>query len=146
MTKKELIFRPMESRDTLLVYPLMQEFYDKCFGAGNYADELLWRNIDRCVDAYPHVKGWVITDGTVIMGYAMVSFGYDPASGKEYLRVEELYVAPVYRTEDPGSAFLKALPGLCGEALYVAIPAESRRAMETYQRCGYRRETLLLST
>ena len=142
----EVTFRPMEDRDAMSVFPMMQEFYDRQLGEGKYGDDLLWRTIERCVGDDPLIRGWVITDSMAAQGYAIVSFGYDTASGKEYVRLEELYVLPVYRGEDPGSGFLKALPGLYPEAAWVEVQAGSRREAAVYQRCGYQGQAMLLRT
>ena len=142
----EVTIRPMENGDAMSVFPMMQEFYDRQLGMGKYADDLLWRTIDRCVGDYPYIQGWLITDRISVMGYAIVSFGYDTASGKTCVRLEELYVLPLYREEDPGSAFLKALPGLYPEAACVSVQAGNRREAAAYQRCGYTRQAFLMST
>ncbi|MBR2822335.1 MAG: hypothetical protein IKE24_01400 [Clostridia bacterium] len=142
----EVTFRPMEYGDAMSVFPMMQEFYDRQLGAGKYADDLLWRTIERCVGDYPYIQGWLMTDALSVLGYAIVSFGYDTAAGQTYVRLEELYVLPLYREADPGSAFLRALPGLYPEALYACVPAGSRREAAVYRRCGYKKEALLLST
>lgn len=143
---EEIMIRRMEGRDAMSVFPLMQEFYDKCLGADQYSQELLWTNIDRCIGSYPHIEGWVITDRVVVQGYAIVSFGYDVVSGTEYIRVEELYVSPPYRRTDPGSAFLKALPDHYPEAKFVSIQAQSRKEEAVYRSCGYIHHSHLLST
>ncbi len=141
-----LEIRRMETADALSVYPLMRGFYDRCLGRGRYSEDLIWNNIDRCTGSYPHLEGWVMTDRVVVMGYAMVSFGYETAAGRETLRVEELYVDRPFRATDAATSFLRGLTGLYPEAMRASVEAGSRQEAEIYKRCGYLRHTTVLST
>lgn len=133
----------MQPQDTLPVYSLMRAFYDRRLGQGTVPDGRLYDSIGRCCGDYPHIEGWVIYESGTLAGYAMLSRGYDPAEGKELMRMEEFYISPEYRQAGTAERFLRALPGLYPGCGSVSVPDNGADA--AWRPRGYRRVAALFS-
>lgn len=130
------VFRRMEDEDAFLLFPMMRAFYD-AHGA-DVADDVLWMDLDACLEKQPRVEGWVFAAGIGLAGYAMLTRGFDTATAAPTLRVEELYVEPAWRAEQIGESFLRQLPELYPDCVDISVPVpDNRYALTSYRELGY---------
>lgn len=116
--------------DAMTVCALMEAFH-----GGRLDERRRWEAIERCVGPDPSMEGWLLCEGPMPAGYAMLARVYDPALACDTAELVELWVDPAYRALRTGEHFLEALPGLCAGCGYVTVPASGM--VPLLHRLGY---------
>ena len=98
----------------------------------------------------PNLGGvWLIEDGGVACGYAIVTYGYDLEFAGRDAYLTELWIDPEARGRGAGSAALAALDGELRDrgvhALHLQVRPENA-AVRLYERAGFTRSPRLLMT
>ena len=92
---------------------------------------------------------WLVEDGTAIVGYAIVTFGYDLEFGGRDAYLTELWIDEPARGHGAGTAALDALgPALVARgvrALHLQVRPENP-AVRLYERAGFERSPRLVMT
>lgn len=133
--------RPAECRDIPRLLGLMQALAaEEGAVAALHADEAsLLRD---GFGAFPRFRALVAEAGPQVVGYATCTTGYSIWSANSTLLLDDLYVAPGYRSMGVGRDLLDAVGRLCVEERHVHVrwtvePGNSR-AIAFYTRMGAR--------
>jgi ribosomal protein S18 acetylase RimI-like enzyme len=86
-------------------------------------------------------KVWVIQDGAVAVGYAVVTYGYSLEFHGLDAFLDELFITEGYRGKGFGRQAVKFLLGECGKAgvhaLHLEVDRSNRSAQELYRKLGF---------
>ncbi len=128
----------MTGRHREEVLGMMRVFYASPAVATNGSEEIFRADFDACVGPNPYLEGYVLTEDTALIGYAMVAKSFSTEYGCPCIWIEELYLKPEYCDQGCGSAFLRFIKEKYPEAIMrLEVEAENRRAVHVYRKNGF---------
>ena len=128
----------MTGRHREEVLGMMRVFYASPAVATNGSEEIFRADFDACVGPNPYLEGYVLTEDTALIGYAMVAKSFSTEYGCPCIWIEELYLKPEYCDQGCGSAFLRFIKEKYPEAIVrLEVEAENRRAVHVYRKNGF---------
>ena len=128
----------MTGRHREEVLEMMRVFYASPAVATDGSEEIFRADFDACVGPNPYLEGYVLTEDTALIGYAMVAKSFSTEYGCHCIWIEELYLKPEYCDQGCGSAFLRFIKEKYPEAIVrLEVEAENRRAVHVYRKNGF---------
>lgn len=134
----EFTIAPMEKvhRETILA--MMRTFYASPAVLTNGSEAIFAADIDACVSDNPYLEGFVFCRGEELLGYGMAAKSFSTEFGKPCIWIEDLYVAPQYRGQGIGSAFLDFMTRRYPKAiLRLEVEEENEKAIAVYRKSGF---------
>lgn len=131
--------RPAAPADVRDIIALVEEYY-RHEGYPFDAAELTGV-VARLIDNPSRGLLWVIEPEDRIVGYCVLTWGYSLEHRGQDAFIDELYVAPAYRSHGLGAAALQAAECACRAAgvrsLHLEVERINVRAQELYRRLGF---------
>lgn len=128
----------MTGRHREEVLEMMRVFYASPAVATDGSEEIFRADFDACVGPNPYLEGYVLTEDTAIIGYAMIARSFSTEYGCPCIWIEELYLKPEHCEKGCGSAFLRFIKEKYPEAIVrLEVEAENRRAVHVYRKNGF---------
>lgn len=131
--------RKMEEKDRNTVFKMMRTFYDSPALLTKAPDEVLYQDIDNAISNMPFLDGFVFTDASDIIGYAMTAKSYTTEYGGLSLWIEDLYIIPEYRRQGIGTMFFKFLEKEYPDVVRfnLEVEKENEPAIANYKKNGF---------
>src|SRR5262249_8439461 len=86
-------------------------------------------------------RAWLIVNGTEVIGYTIVTFGFDLEFGGRQATVTDLYIESRYRGQGAGRKALRLIEQFCQgrglQALELQVTRKNSAALAFYDRCGF---------
>ena len=128
----------MTGRHREEVLGMMRVFYASPAVATDGSEEIFRADFDACVGSNPYLEGYVLTEDTALIGYAMIARSFSTEYGCPCIWIEELYLKPEHCDQGCGSAFLRFIKEKYPEAIVrLEVEAENRRAVHVYRKNGF---------
>ncbi|MCK6615189.1 MAG: GNAT family N-acetyltransferase [Ignavibacteriaceae bacterium] len=132
-------FAPITSGHIPRLLQMMEEFYkidgypfDTALTGKNFRDFLEKEHLGR---------GWLIMEGTTVIGYLLLCFGFSFEFGGRNAFLDELYIIEEFRGRGAGSLavdfILKEAPNHGVKALHLEVELTNHRAFSLYKRKGF---------
>jgi GNAT superfamily N-acetyltransferase len=136
---EEVILRPVESGDLVLVLELMRGLYD--------CDQIPF-DAARAIRALAELQtdpsqgsAWLVEQGGAAVGYAVLTFGFSLEFGGRYALLDELFILAEHRSRGVGRQVLARLERTCRDLGLLALRLEVGRmnhaARRLYERAGF---------
>ena len=126
------------SIETLLV--LIREFH--AYASISTAPDVTRRALGELLAAPALGTVWLVEDGPVAIGYAVLAYGFSLELGGRDAILDELYVREAYRARGVGRAALAVVEKECRargvRALHVEVDESDARAQGFYAGAGFR--------
>lgn len=120
------------------VMEMMRVFYASPAISTNGSEEIFRCDIENCMNNSPYLEGYVFTEDSVIIGYAMIAKSFSTEFGKPCIWIEDIYLKPEYCGKGVGSRFLAFIEQKYPEAvLRLEVEADNERAVHVYQKSGF---------
>lgn len=133
------MIRVMKKSDAEKVIEMMRVFYSSPAVLSNGAEEIFRADVENCVSGCPYLEGYVFDDGKALCGYAMLAKSFSTEFGKPCVWIEDIYVAPEYRSRGLGRQFLDFVDEKYSNAVRrLEVEPENERACRLYKNCGYK--------
>lgn len=128
----------MEEAHRERILAMMRTFYASPAVLTNGSEEIFAADIDACVSDNPYLEGFVFCRGEELLGYGMAAKSFSTEFGKPCIWIEDLYVAPPYRAQGIGSAFLDYMTHRYpGAILRLEVEEENEKAIAVYRKSGF---------
>ena len=86
----------------------------------------------------PFLEGFILEDGSIILGYAMVAHSFSTEFGKPCVWIEDIYLKPEARGKGFAPEFLSFVREAYPQAvLRLEVEAENTRAVSAYRKSGF---------
>jgi ribosomal protein S18 acetylase RimI-like enzyme len=86
-------------------------------------------------------RAWFIAEGNGVVGYIILTFGYDHEYGGRDAWITDVYLRPEARGRGLATAALQQLDGIARNlgvcAMHLMVKPENRSALRTYKRAGF---------
>ncbi len=147
MSEKTMI-RPMRPADKPEVFQMMRTFYDSPAVEHTAPDAVLERDIDDCLNDLPYLEGFVMEQGSQLVGYAMTAVSYTTEYGGICIWIEDLYLKPGYRHTGIAGELFAFLEKYYPDAVRfkLEVEPENEFAVQCYEKYGYGRSPYFLMT
>lgn len=120
------------------VMEMMRVFYASPAISTNGSEEIFRCDIENCMNNSPYLEGYVFTEDSVIMGYAMIAKSFSTEFGKSCIWIEDIYLKPEHCGKGVGSRFLAFIEQKYPEAvLRLEVEEDNKRAVHVYQKSGF---------
>lgn len=142
------IIRPMKVADKREVFRMMRTFYDSPAVDHTASDATLKKDIDDCLSDLPYLEGFVMEQGSQMIGYAMTAVSYTTEYGGICIWIEDLYLKPEYRHTGIAGEFFAFLESYYPDAVRfkLEVEPENEFAVQCYEKYGYGRSPYFLMT
>ena len=98
--------RKMLPSDENEVLAMMRPFYSSPAVYTNGSEEIFRRDFAACVGEYPFLEGFILQDGSGLLGYAMLAHSFSTEFGKPCVWIEDLYLKPEARGKGLGLSLI----------------------------------------
>jgi len=129
----------MKQEDKAVFFEMMQDFYSSKAVAhsieGYVIEEVFYTAVND-----PHLlRGFIIEDNNIPVGFALVSFCYTTEVGGLAVLLEDLYLSKACRGKGLGSKFIEFIEKEYPKAkrFYLEVTKENTRAIDLYKKHGY---------
>ncbi len=130
--------RAMTIADTDTVLEMMKTFYSSSATCSNGSEEIFRNSIAACTSANPYLEGYVFTDASKSMGYAILAKSFSVEFGKACIWIEDLYLDPALRGKGMASQFLKHVESKYPDAvLRLEVSNDNTNAIRIYETHGF---------
>jgi ribosomal protein S18 acetylase RimI-like enzyme len=141
-------FKAAAPDDAAAFLALMQEYYE--YDAHEFHQEKARRALEPLLASPVYGLAWLIQDGKLVIGYAVITFGYSLEFGGRDAFLDELYLRENYRGRGIGTRIIQHTLDVCQthgvKALHLEVMAQNTRAQELYRRLGFElRDSRLMS-
>jgi len=133
------VIRDINQEDKTVFMSMMRDFYSSKAVAHDI-DSLVIEAVFNSAINEPHLlRGFIIEDGGVPVGFALLSFCYATEAGGLAVLLEDLYLDETCRGKGLGSKFIEFMEREFPEAkrFYLEVTKENTRAIELYRKLGY---------
>lgn len=128
----------MTAEHATQVIDMMRVFYNSPAVLTNGSEEIFANNVNMCVSGGPYSEGYVFEADGKLVGYAMLSKGYNTEYGKMCVWIEDLYVMPDHRRRGYATAFIKLIDGKYGDRLLrLELESSNEIALSAYLKNGF---------
>ena len=135
----EPIFTPARHGDLETVLAFIRDYY-KFDGIPFHSAEIR-SSLDRLLKDPALGRVWTVYGEGKMVGYAVLTFGYDLEFGGQVATVTELYLAPEYRRSGIGRRFMRFLEHTCRDlgisALELQVERDNMEAQAFYRALGF---------
>ncbi len=133
-----MTIKRMTEQDREGVMQMMQAFYSSPAVYTNGSKEIFENDIRACLEENPYLEGYVLEEGGVLQGYAMLAKSFSTEFGKPCIWIEDLYVREGRRGLGYGGEFLQFVSEQYPNAvLRLEVEEENERAARVYQKEGF---------
>lgn len=130
--------RKMLPSDENEVLAMMRPFYSSPAVYTNGSEEIFRRDFAACVGEYPFLEGFILQDGSGLLGYAMLAHSFSTEFGKPCVWIEDLYLKPEARGKGLGPEFLSFVKKAYPQAiLRLEVEEDNTQAVSAYQKSGF---------
>lgn len=141
-------FRAVRDIDIKIIVALMRDFY--AIDSYPFDETIARRGLEGLVENPGLGRVWLITLGTEIAGYMVLTFGYSlEFHGRDAL-IDELFIRDGYRNQCIGTKAVAFLEDICREQGIHALHLESERhntaAQGLYNKAGFKDHNRALMT
>ena len=99
----------MKVADKREVFRMMRTFYDSPAVDHTASDATLKKDIDDCLSDLPYLEGFVMEQGSQMIGYAMTAVSYTTEYGGICIWIEDLYLEEAFRGKGAAGDFFAML-------------------------------------
>lgn len=132
------MIRKMTAKDKEHVMDMMRVFYTSPAVFTDGSEEIFASDIENCINDCPYLEGFIFEDDARIQGYAMIAKSFSTEFGKPCIWLEDLYIAPEYRSVGIGSRFLDYLTENFKEHVFrLEVEEENEHAVHVYEKKGF---------
>lgn len=120
------------------VLDMMRVFYASPAVSTDGSEEIFRCDVENCMNDSPYLEGYVFTEDSVIMGYAMIAKSFSTEFGRPCIWIEDIYLKPEHCGKGVGSRFLAFIEQKYPEAvLRLEVEEENERAVHVYKKSGF---------
>ena len=128
----------MTNTDRNEVVNMMRVFYSSPAVFTNGSEEIFESDFDACIGESPYLEGYVIEDGKVAVGYAMLAKSFSTEFGKPCIWIEDIYLKNEFRGFGIGEKFFNFIYSTYTDCIFrLEVEEENERAMRLYKKCGF---------
>lgn len=141
-------FKAAALDDAATFLALMREYY--AYDAHEFLEEKARQALEPLLANAVYGLAWLILDAKLVIGYAVITFGYSLEFGGRDAFLDELYLREDYRGQGIGTRIIQHALDVCQthgvKALHLEVMAQNTRAQELYRRLGFElRDSRLMS-
>ena len=130
--------RKMRPSDENEVLAMMRPFYSSPAVFTNGSETIFRRDFAECISDSPFLEGFILEDGSIILGYAMLAHSFSTEFGKPCVWIEDIYLKPEARGKGYAPKFLSFVRDTYPDAvLRLEVEAENTRAVSAYRKSGF---------
>ena len=130
--------RKMKPSDENEVLAMMRPFYSSPAVFTNGSEAIFRRDFAECISDSPFLEGFILEDGSIILGYAMLAHSFSTEFGKSCVWIEDIYLKPEARGKGFAPKFLSFVRDTYPDAvLRLEVEAENTRAVSAYRKSGF---------
>ena len=130
--------RKMKPSDENEVLAMMRRFYSSPAVFTNGSEAIFRRDFAECISDSPFLEGFILEDGSIILGYAMLAHSFSTEFGKSCVWIEDIYLKPEARGKGFAPKFLSFVREAYPQAvLRLEVEAENTRAVSAYRKSGF---------
>lgn len=117
---------------------MMRPFYSSPAVFTNGSEAIFRRDFAECISDSPFLEGFILEDGSIILGYAMLAHSFSTEFGKSCVWIEDIYLKPEARGKGFAPKFLSFVREAYPQAvLRLEVEAENTRAVSAYRKSGF---------
>lgn len=132
------MIRPMMAEDKGEVLKMMRVFYASPAVLTDGSEEIFAKDIETCISDSPYLEGYIMEEGGVIQGYAMVAKSFSTEFGKKCIWIEDLYITDGFRGHGIGKQFFRFITEKYTDCIFrLEVEEENRAAVGLYKKCGF---------
>lgn len=141
-------FKAAALDDAATFLALMREYY--AYDAHEFLEAKARRALEPLLANAVYGLAWLILDAKLVIGYAVITFGYSLEFGGRDAFLDELYLREDYRGQGIGTRIIQHALDVCQthgvKALHLEVMVQNTRAQELYRRLGFElRDSRLMS-
>ncbi len=130
--------RIMTKEDTEKVLEMMRVFYNSDAVWSNGSEEIFKNDIENCVNSCPFLEGYVFTENSSIVGYAMIAKSFSTEFGKRCIWIEDIYIKNGFRGLGFGTKFFKFIEEKYSDCvLRLEVEEDNQTAIGLYRKSGF---------
>lgn len=120
------------------VLAMMHTFYASPAVSTNGSPEIFRKDIEACVGDNPFMEGFVFTENSAVVGYAMIAKSFSTEFGRPCIWIEDLYLLPQYRGQGMAGVFFKHLEKQYPGTIHrLEVEEENAHAVHVYRKNGF---------
>lgn len=120
------------------VLAMMQTFYASPAVSTNGSPEIFRKDFDACIGDNPFLEGFVFTENSAVVGYAMIAKSFATEFGRPCIWIEDLYLTPEYRGQGTAGQFFAFLEKQYPDTiLRLEVEEENAHAVHAYRKNGF---------
>ena len=117
---------------------MMRPFYSSPAVFTSGSEAIFRRDFAECISDSPFLEGFILEDGSIILGYAMLAHSFSTEFGKSCVWIEDIYLKPEARGKGFAPKFLSFVREAYPQAvLRLEVEAENTRAVSAYRKSGF---------
>lgn len=132
------MIRKISLQDRSIFLTMSEEFYASPAVEHAVPHEFHVRAFDEMMRSDDYLEGFLLMDGTVPAGYALLQKTYSREAGGLTIWIDEIYLRPAFRGKGLAKAFFAFAETLGASRLRLEVEPENAHAVALYQKLGYR--------
>ena len=117
---------------------MSEEFYASPAVEHAVPHEFHVRAFEEMMRSDDYIEGFLLMDGAVPAGYALLQKTYSREAGGLTIWIDEIYLRPAFRGKGLAKAFFAFAETLGARRLRLEVEPENVHAVALYQKLGYR--------
>lgn len=134
--------REITAKDKAEIYKMIRVFYNSEAVFGDISDEIIYQNIDNCINKNAYIEGYVFEENLQIIGYSLVAKSYSTEYGGMCVWIEDVYLKPEYTGKGMFSKFFSYIEQKYqGKAVRIRLEVEenNQNAIKSYTKNGFKK-------
>ena len=131
--------RLMTRKDKEAVIEMMRVFYASPAVLSNGSETIFENDVENCVNDSPYLEGYIFSDDSITVGYAMIAKSFSTEFGKKCIWLEDLYLKKEYRGLGIIPQFIEFIESRYPNTiLKLEVEAENKHAVHVYKKRGFK--------
>lgn len=135
---KDIIFRKYCIKDNKRLKEMMNYFYHSPAVFTDGSARIFSKNV-KALTFNPSVRGYVVENNNIVMGYAIISKMYNTEFGKKVFYLEDLYIDEKYRNKGIGDQFISYIISKNKNLIFkLEVEDNNEQAIKLYSKKGFK--------
>ena len=128
----------MKKEDEKAVVEMMRTFYQSPALYTDGSEEIYLSNVRACVEDNPYLKGYIMEEDDLIIGYGMIALSFSTEFGRPCVWLEDLYLVEEARYKGYGREYIRYIMDQYPHAVCrLEVEKENEPAYHLYCKLGF---------